>query len=364
MTLYPCPAWHLVEQDSPDQVLIQLWADTHPRAFRGQCLELPNTQQLMEFKPTLENVRKRVTPGSSQQVLAVKCSRKPLSGRLFPREAKVIVSHKCPFTVWSLTGDALQAEVPPQVALAMVITGSIAGGLWRAEDCCHTSDLSWSSQQPWQGGSPTWHRKEPRQFRVTELVCSGHGSQARLLSPLCGRCSQEHPQCSVDMVTDEVQWPLGPQTGIAVPCKGCWRSGVCLNGPGGAWVNVGLAEEAPLNTATEGRNWGDRRHLQGGDCDQVKSSRGKFEESIQYAYRRTPECVGPVKPEGCCIVLEWFIDFLRCVWVRVRLVFWHLWKQDVFCNRWSWETMKCWVSHFCECMKTRCLLWQLECSCR
>lgn len=205
---------------------------------------------------------------------------------------------------------------PPQVALAMVITGSIAGGLRRAEDCCHTNNLSWSSQQPWEGGSPTWRRKELRQFRVTELMCSGHGSQACLLSPLCGRCSQEHPQCSVDMVTNEVQWPLGPQMGIAVLCKGCWRSGVCLNGPGGAWVNVGLAKEAPLNTATEGRNRGDRRHLQGGDCDQVKSSRGKFEKSIQYAYRRTPECVGPVKPEGCCIVLEWFIDSEMRVSVR------------------------------------------------
>lgn len=73
-------------------------------------------------------------------------------------------------------------------------------------------------------------------------------------------------------------------------------------------MNVSLAKEAPLNTAMEGRNRGDRRHLQEGDCGQIKSSRGKFEESIQYAYRQTSECVGPVKPKGCGIVLRSFID--------------------------------------------------------
>lgn len=65
---------------------------------------------------------------------------------------------------------------------------------------------------------------------------------------------------------------------------------------------------APLNTATEGRNQGDRRYLQGGNCDQVKIVIGKFEESVQYAYSRTSECVGPVRLEGCYTVLELFID--------------------------------------------------------
>lgn len=139
------------------------------------------------------------------------------------------------------------------MALAMVIPGSIAGGLRCAQDCCHRNNHSWSSQQPWEGGSPIWHRKERRQFRGTDLVCSGHGSPEGPLSPLCGRGSQECPQCSMDTVTDEVQWQLGSWMGITVPCKWCWRLEFPLRGRGG-WVNVGLAEEAPLNSAKEERN--------------------------------------------------------------------------------------------------------------